>query len=144
MASCVTSSRDYRVFLFFLRNRFNFLCHVSVDKVMKILICISPQINSVWKGWNICWILRTYHFSPSSYGPVGDTVLWWRHGIKYFPHYCHFVRRITGPLISGFSLQRSSNAELWCFFDEQMVEQTVESSVIWDAVTLTWRHCNAI
>ena len=39
----------------------------------------------------------------------------------------------------------NSSAELWYFLwctHEKMVEQAVGSPVIWDAVTIMWRHCN--
>ena len=41
--------------------------------------------------------------------------------------------------------QRASDAELWCIlcsYNEQTVEQTVDLSVIWDAMILIWCHCN--
>ena len=37
--------------------------------------------------------------------------------------------------------QRDSNAELWCS-PQQIVEETIELPVIWDAITLKWRKCN--
>ena len=55
------------------------------------------------------------------------------------------IFRIAGPLCWEFtghwwiSLTKASDAELWCFVwsaPEQMVEQTIETPVIWDAVAL--------
>ena len=31
---------------------------------------------------------------------------------------------------------------LWCELMEQIVEQTFKLPMVWDAVTLMWRHCN--
>ena len=50
-----------------------------------------------------------------------DDVIKWKH----FPRYWSFVRGI--------------HAELWCFIwsvPEQIVEQTIETPVVWDAITL--------
>ena len=40
---------------------------------------------------------------------------------------------------------RSISAQIWCFLcgkSEQALEQTAHSSVIWDAGTFLWYHCN--
>ena len=44
-------------------------------------------------------------------------------------------------------LTKAGEAELWCFLwsvPEQMVEQTIETPVIWrngvESVSMTWRH----
>ena len=45
----------------------------------------------------------------------------------------------------AFHPQGTNNAELWAFrFSQpvQAVEQTPELSLIWDAVTPVWYHCN--
>ena len=45
------------------------------------------------------------------------------------------------PITSG------CNTELWCFLcsqPEQVVEQTVELTVIWDPMTLMWRQCSSL
>ena len=47
---------------------------------------------------------------------------------------------------SRFPTQRVSSAELWsfvCCWSTQDTEQTVQLPVIWYALTLMWRHCNA-
>ena len=42
-------------------------------------------------------------------------------------------------ITSGFSTQRTNNAEFWCCCQSyQSVEQTVELPMIWDAM---WHHC---
>ena len=40
---------------------------------------------------------------------------------------------------------KASSADLWCFLctHEQSVEQTMELLVIWNAMSVMWRHCNA-
>ena len=51
--------------------------------------------------------------------------------LKHFPRYWPFVR--------GIPSQRARDAELRCFLwsaPEQMVEQTIETLVIWDAIAL--------
>ena len=55
------------------------------------------------------------------------------------------IFRVTGPLwgeFSGhrmFSLTKASEAEFWCFLwsaTEQIVDQTIKTPVIWDALVL--------
>ena len=55
------------------------------------------------------------------------------------------IFRVTGPLWGEFTghrwipLTKASDAELWCFpwsAPEQTVDQTIETPVIWDAITL--------
>ena len=53
-------------------------------------------------------------------------------------HWCYrpFVRESTSLVVS---LTKASDAEIWCFLwstPEQMVEQTIETPVIWDAIAL--------
>ena len=64
-------------------------------------------------------------------------VAWWRHQMETVSA----LLSICGnpPVTSGFPPTKASDAELWCFpwsTPEQMVEQTIETSVIWDAITL--------
>ena len=56
------------------------------------------------------------------------------------------IFRVTGPLCGEFTghrwipITKASNAELWCFLcsePEQTLEQTIETPVIWEAITLT-------
>ena len=62
-----------------------------------------------------------------------DDVIKWKH----FPRYWPFMRGIhRSPMVS---LTKTSDSELWCFLwsaPEQMVEQTIETPVIWDAIAL--------
>ena len=51
------------------------------------------------------------------------------------------IFRVTGPLWGESTgdrripLTKASDAELWCFlWSEQTVEQTIETTVIWDAI----------
>ena len=47
------------------------------------------------------------------------------------------------PVTGGFPSQRASNAELGyflCHYPEQIAGETVELPVIWDTITLMWRH----
>ena len=50
------------------------------------------------------------------------------------------------PATGGFPSHRgTSNVEFWQFYccqPGQNVEHTIELNVIWDAMTLMWRHCN--
>ena len=54
------------------------------------------------------------------------------------------VFRATGlcegnpPVTGGFPSQKASNADLWCFLwsAPEMFEQSFETPVIWDAITL--------
>ena len=64
----------------------------------------------------------------------------WRHGLETF--------QTLLTLCEGnqpMTLQRASDADLWCFlryYPEQTAKQTVNLSMIWDAMTLMWRGCN--
>ena len=58
---------------------------------------------------------------------------WWRHGIK--------------TLSALLALCAMNPLELWCHHcckPEQAVYQTGELSLIWNAVTLMWRHSNEV
>ena len=62
-----------------------------------------------------------------------DDVINWKH----FPHYGHNLRESTGHRL--VPLTKVCDAELWCFLwsaPEQMVEQTIETPVIWDVIVL--------
>ena len=52
---------------------------------------------------------------------------------------------VWNPMISsGFPSQRARNAERWCLigcYPEQVMEENVELPVLWDPITLMWRHC---
>ena len=66
---------------------------------------------------------------------------WWCLTWKRFARYWPFVRGIYRlPLDSTQNITRSFDI----FFDVRlkMVEQTVESPVICDVMTIMWRHCN--
>ena len=68
----------------------------------------------------------------------------WRHQID-FQGYCPFVRGTTGQ--SGFSSQRDSNTDLWCFCcqsEKKTVEQTLDWPVFRDAMTVIWRRRNVL
>ena len=43
--------------------------------------------------------------------------------------------------VTQWDYELRKSHRLWCK-PEQVFEQTVESPVIWDAMTLTWRHHN--
>ena len=66
------------------------------------------------------------------------SLTWWRHQMKN-------LFRVTGPLceeVTGhrwIHLTKTNNAELWCFLrsvPEQTAEQTIETPVIWGAITV--------
>ena len=69
---------------------------------------------------------------------------------------CHtcIIDVMAGPLwvestyIGEFPSQMSCDVELWCFLccssAEQIVEETCKLPMVRDAVTLMWRHCNAL
>ena len=52
------------------------------------------------------------------------------------------IFRVTGPLWEESTshrwipLMKAGDAELWCFPPEQMVKQTIETLVIWNAIML--------
>ena len=48
--------------------------------------------------------------------------------------------------INSVPSQKVNHVEIWCYicgWSESAIEQTVELSVIWYAIKLSWRHCNA-
>ena len=68
---------------------------------------------------------------------------------KHLPHFWPFLERIrcegNPAATKGFSSQRVSNTELWCFLcyqPEQAVKQTVKLMVIWDTMLLMWCQSN--
>ena len=49
------------------------------------------------------------------------------------------------PVTGGFTTQRASNAELWCFLwcqPKQAIEHMAEWPVIWNTMPLMWHYCN--
>ena len=99
--------------------------------------------------WNLssCWIERvcmTGHHQISQ----------WRHGIEMLSALlalCEGNPSVTAGFPSHklniiLLTQKASNAEL-CYFDgrlNKVCEQTDESPVTWDVMTLMWRHCKYI
>ena len=62
---------------------------------------------------------------------------WWRHEMETFSALLAFCWGFTGH--RWISLTKASGAELWCFLwsaPEQRVVQTIETPVIWHAITL--------
>ena len=61
-------------------------------------------------------------------------IIKWKHFRRYWP----FVSRIHRSPVDSPHKSHTSNAELWCFLwsaHQQMIEQTIETPVIWDAIT---------
>ena len=85
-------------------------------------------------------ILRNMIHSPSWYLFIHYDVIKW----KVF----RFTVLLCGETTcqSGFSSQRDSNADLWCFCcqSEQTVEQTLDWPVFRDAMTVIWRRRNVL
>ena len=68
--------------------------------------------------------------------PHDDFIKW-----KHFPRYWSFMRGIHwSPVVHRWiPLTKASDAEFWCFLrcgPKQTAEQTVEMSVMWDAILL--------
>ena len=113
--------------------------------------------TSIWTKISGGWFNVKMSFYQYRNSHCGDqTILW--------PTYLHFgisytckttscmmtysngnIFRVTGPLCGEFTghrwipLTKASDTELWCFLwsvPEQTVEQTAETPVIWDAITL--------
>ena len=65
---------------------------------------------------------------------------WWPHDMT---HFC-----IAGPLWGESTDHRwptqGSELRLFLYLTEQAIEQTVKLPVIWEASTLTWRHCDTL
>ena len=97
-----------------------------------LVACVapSPHLNQCWLA--VSWIIVNH-----------DGVIKW----KPFPRYWSFVRGIYRSPVDFPHKAR----EFWCFIwsaSEQMVEQRIETSVIWDAiafvVTALWSPWNFI
>ena len=67
---------------------------------------------------------------------------WWRHQMQTFSSLLAFLRVIHRPPVD--SPRKASDAELFLSAPEQIVEQTIETLVIWDAIALLWHHWNEI
>ena len=75
---------------------------------------------------------KTVYIEAGHWKQHGDVIKW-----KQFPRYWPFVREFTGH--RWIPRTKANDAELWCFLwsaSEQTVEQTPETSVIWDAIAL--------
>ena len=73
-----------------------------------------------------------------------QTPPWWRHGIETLSTLLAIYEGNPWGSSAPPS-QRATNLELWCFLwcnPEQTIEQTVELSVAWDAITID--HCNPV
>ena len=71
-----------------------------------------------------------------------DDIIKW----KYFPRYWLFTMWGETSGHRWIPLTKASEAELWCFLwsaPEQIVEQTIETPVIWDAI-LTSLYCHGV
>ena len=87
----------------------------------KSLHAINEISRQVYESMNSIGCIKIAH----------DSVIKWEH----FPRYWPFVRGIHRH--RWISLTKASDAERWCFrwsAPEQMVEQTIETLVIWDAI----------
>ena len=121
----------------------------SCEEVIFVIIiwswwysCICPQGKTIIKETDGLYYKHTCQRAPllTSSTYIGNwqansdderLLTWWRHQMKYFRYWPFLV---TG----GFT--KDSDAELWCFLwsapDKQTVEQTIETPMIWDAITL--------
>ena len=85
------------------------------------------------------WCAVVLFFNENSTYPLFDfRIPWFRNFfVKHFPRYWSFLREFLGH--RWIPLPKTSDAELWCFLwsaPEQMVEQTIETPVIWDPIAL--------
>ena len=70
----------------------------------------------------------------------GDMVMWWSGNISVLLGLCEGNPQVTGGFLSQSSVTRSS--DVFFVVSEETVKQTVEVTVIWDAIISMWRHCN--
>ena len=71
-------------------------------------------------------------------------VLWWRHRMKTFPRYWHFVRGILQSPVN-FSSQRPVTRRFNVFFDVHLNKRlSKQPRYLWFGMPLRslWRHCN--
>ena len=83
---------------------------------------------------------------PYFVGPIISEqrlISWWRYEMEHFPRYWPFVRRTT--VTGGFSSQRASDTELWCFLGVRLNRRLNKQwkcrwfETQWRS---SWRHCN--
>ena len=79
------------------------------------------------------WFVCCYHTVPVT-SKVHACNAWWRHDMENFSAFVSLL---------GFLSERASKAKLWCFLcrkPKPAFEQTIDMSMAWDTMTLTWRH----
>ena len=95
--------------------------------------------NRRYNAWDV-WTLKVVQIWESRLVftlHTHDDVIKWKH----FPRYWPFVRLIHRSPVY-FPHKGQCNTELWCFLwsaPEQMVEQTIETPAIWDAIVFIMR-----
>ena len=99
------------------------------------MIITNPSITQVYNKENI----KSYDRHSVADSPdKGSVKSWWCHGMEMLSVLLALCE--GNPLVTGgFPSQRASNAQLWSFLFcklEQAVEQTMELTVICDAMML--------
>ena len=90
------------------------------------------------------WCAYWYHSvgNVRDFISVSSHLFWYRFGTELLPLLqvlCEGKPTVT----DGLSSQKDSNAEFWSFL-WYLPEQTIDSSVIWDATVLICHHCNDV
>ena len=130
---CLESVSTWLLFKNFILDLFCSMCNLVI-RIHCIIRTMSQKCRALifpllW-AWMNCW----------RNSRVAGDLTWCLCDVTPIPHYWPFVREPPNIFYS----QRASEAELrcciWCQPD-QVVEQTVKLSLIWDATTLEWHHC---
>ena len=114
------------------RNKKNTMHIETCLKFDTILLVFQNQRFRLKRGWVFSCRIRER-------GGCQKNCPWGRHNIETFSALL--------ALCEGIPLAKASDAELWCFLwsaPEQMVEQTIETPVIWDTIAVIMMSHSAI
>ena len=132
-------------------SRIQLLCVATLDGALLLItkrhITISHYVTEIGifqKKYHNCWGHRTLHRGASE---VMLLIIWDNRTLSstLMTSSNQDIFRITGSLWGESTghqwipLTQASDSELWCFLlsaPEQMVEQTIETPLIWDAIAL--------
>ena len=91
---------------------------------------------------------RSSQSNPRGSGPevCSWSVILWRHGMGRLSHYCSFVMGSHWPINNwsfAIVLTVMRSIEVFYISLSEQVEHESALPVIWDVMTLMWRHCNS-
>ena len=105
----------------------------------RILIMITFNKKTLKASHNRNFVKANDRWSPSQMVTKSGTIPWWRHQMETFPALLAYCEG-DPPFIGGFPSQRSVTRSFGVFFylhRNKRFSKTIETPVIWDAITLT-------